>query len=36
MSQQGVSDDIIQKSAVVNFSRKTEGIKTKVAIGSDK
>jgi hypothetical protein len=29
ISQQGVSADIIQNSAVGNFSRKTEGIKTK-------
>jgi hypothetical protein len=31
ISQQGVSADIIQNSAVVNFSPKTEGTKTKAA-----
>jgi hypothetical protein len=35
ISQQGVSADIIQNSAVVNFSPKTEGTKTKAAIGAD-
>ncbi len=31
ISQQGVSADIIQNSAVGNFSQKTEGTKTKAA-----
>ncbi len=35
ISQQGVSADIIQNSAVVNFSPKTDGTKTKAAIGAD-